>query len=462
MHLKKKRKLFVLYSIPINLLVSKFNLCKRKYLVSYSIPLSCMVVLLLGLGMMINPESSAKTSAVEVGEGSVIDDSLTSNEFVQSVEVLANSNTNGNTGGNTDGTASNISNDTSNPDSGLMPLANVNPSLGLSVTNSDKVIETVQGGNTAYSDHLVTITGQEVTNYTLSMSSSSSNLNKPSGTSGANIIGAGGVSGNSMPANRWGYVVTEEGTSNSSYGGLTYSTIPTSTTTIASGDISNGEVASDNTLNVKKKIVIAAKFGEDAAPGTYRQTINLSAVANATTVTFKITYNSNGGGTAPSASTQNSMENSVSFTLPGQGSMSKSGYKFVGWSTNQNATSGSAAGSSYTVYRTQPQVTLYAVWQATGAQWSNGVYSGVENMQDIKSGFCASSLPTGATITLKDNRGTTPISYKIIKMGDGTCWMAENLRLMNATIDSNDSDMTSGSFTLPASNVSGFTSSAQS
>ncbi len=397
----KKRKLHKLHSIPIGLCNKENH--KRLYLVSYSIPLSCMVVLLLGLGMIISPDHFM-------------------NEKSYAVDGVAR--------------------------------ANVNPSLGLSVTNSDKdkVIETVQGGSTAYSDHLVTITGEELTNYTLSMSSSSSNLTKPSGTSGVEITGAGGVTGDSMTVNHWGYAVTEESASDSSYGGLTYNTVPTTATKIAEGN-----AGSDNTLNVKKKIVIAARFGEDAAPGTYRQAINLSAVANPTIVTFKITYNSNGGGTAPAAVTQNSMENSVNFTLAGQGSMSKTGYKFVGWSTDQNATSGSAAGSSYIVNRTQPQVTLYAVWRLSG-EWSNGANAGVSNMQDITSNFCNSSIPAGSTITLTDNRGTN-IPYKIIKMGDGTCWMAENLRLMNTTINSTNSDMTSGSFTIPVSDISGFNDS---
>ncbi len=429
----EKRKLHKLHSIPIDL-CNKVN-HKRLYLVSYSIPLSCMVVLLLGFSVMINPGhfASQKSYAVEM-----VDD--------EQAELT---------------TSDDMEDDVNN---GMARASRAStPSLALSVTNSDKVIETVQGGSTAYSDHLVTISGQELTNYTLSMSSSSANLTKPSGASGAEITGAGGVTGGSMPANRWGYAVTEE--NNSSYGGLTYNTVPTSSATIASGN-----AAADGTLNTKKKIVIAARFGEDAASGTYRQSINLSAVATAMMVTYTINFSANGGSDAPTVTAQTSSEDSVSFTLPGQGGMNKSGYSFLGWSTSSSVTTASyTAGSSYTVSRSNPAPTLYAVWKVASFN------TNITTMQQMTPAICQNA-DIGATKVLTDNRSgyasgtmTSPggithnmNQYVVMKMLDGTCWMGENLRIMNTTINSTYSDMTSGSFTIPASNKSGFTSSDKS
>lgn len=295
------------------------------------------------------------------------------------------------------------------------------------------------------------------------MSSASSDLTKPSGATGVDITGAGGVTGNSMPANRWGYAVTEEGTT--SFGGLTYNTVPTNNTKIAEGN-----AAGDGTLSAKKKIVIAARFGEDAESGTYRQSINLSAVATATMVTYTIYFNSNGGGTAPATTTQNSHEDSASFTLPEQGEMFKSGYAFLGWSTDSTATTATyAPGSNYTVSRSNPSLTLYAVWKILSFN------TNITTMQQMTPAICAAA-DIGATKVLTDNRSgyasgtmTSPggithnmNQYVIIKMLDGTCWMGENLRIINTSIDYSKSDMASGSFTIPASNKSGFTENDQS
>ncbi len=118
--------------------------------------------------------------------------------------------------------------------------------------------------------------------------------------------------------------------------------------------------------------------------------------------------------------------------------------------------SDTAAPGTYKGHITLSAVANQAV---VSAIWSNGVDSGITDMQDITSNFCSSSIPAGSTITLKDNRGTSPISYKIIKMGDGTCWMAENLRLTNTTINSTNSDIASGSFIIPASDPAMFNTS---
>ncbi len=65
-----------------------------------------------------------------------------------------------------------------------------------------------------------------------------------------------------------------------------------------------------------------------------------------------------------------------------------------------------------------------------------------------------------AEYTLTDDRtypSGTNKTYKVRKFADGRCWMTENLRIYNTTINSNTSDFTSGSIALPNSTKSDFT-----
>lgn len=75
--------------------------------------------------------------------------------------------------------------------------------------------------------------------------------------------------------------------------------------------------------------------------------------------TIKITYNANGGGTAPSANSGNiyNATTSRSVTMP---SMTRTGYTLLGWSTSSSATS--ASYSVGTAYSFSDSTTLYAVW----------------------------------------------------------------------------------------------------
>lgn len=52
------------------------------------------------------------------------------------------------------------------------------------------------------------------------------------------------------------------------------------------------------------------------------------------------------------------------------------------------------------------------------------------------------------TVYLTDSRNSQ--QYRIRKMQDGNCWMIDNLKIYNATLTSTNSDIASGSFTLPS------------
>ncbi len=71
-------------------------------------------------------------------------------------------------------------------------------------------------------------------------------------------------------------------------------------------------------------------------------------------------------------------------------------------------------------------------------------------------GFDKSTLVNvGDTATLQDTRDGN--IYTVKKLADGNVWMTENLRLINKTISSTDSNLPSGeTWTVPASNLSSF------
>ena len=75
--------------------------------------------------------------------------------------------------------------------------------------------------------------------------------------------------------------------------------------------------------------------------------------------TYTVTFNANGGVSAPSSQTKIHGETlTLSTAIP-----TREGYDFMGWATSSSATSASyAAGGSYT---SDANITLYAVWEKT-------------------------------------------------------------------------------------------------
>ena len=65
--------------------------------------------------------------------------------------------------------------------------------------------------------------------------------------------------------------------------------------------------------------------------------------------------------------------------------------------------------------------------------------------------YCVNSA-VGTTATLIDTRDNQ--SYRIRKLADGNCWMIDSLRLADVTLTPEASDMTSGTFNLPAATTS--------
>ena len=87
------------------------------------------------------------------------------------------------------------------------------------------------------------------------------------------------------------------------------------------------------------------------------------------------------------------------------------------------------------------------------AEYLQDLYEyGAENNLCANTPTADSSNYTTATYTLKDKRDNK--QYRVRKLKDGNCWMIDSLRLAGVILDPTASDMTSGTFTLPAASTS--------
>lgn len=151
-----------------------------------------------------------------------------------------------------------------------------------------------------------------------------------------------------------------------------------------------------------------------SASGTY----TLPAV----TWQYTVSYNANGGSGAPSAQTKTHGTNlTLSSTVP-----TRSGYKFLGWSTSSSATS--AAYSAGGTFSTNANTTLYAVWQQVfvvdlnynvdGTYYYSGEKGGTVDVyingslwsNDVRD-FYNESIPKGSTWEIKDIKPDTGYHY---------------------------------------------------
>lgn len=132
--------------------------------------------------------------------------------------------------------------------------------------------------------------------------------------------------------------------------------------------------------------------------------------------TYKIIYDANGGrSNVPATQSASSVDSSYSFTVSGQGNLSKSNYRFAGWSENANATTVQyKPGSTIRLTSSSPEKTLYAIW----------AYSFTTNMQDFTPAHC-SAYKDGESKQLIDTRDSK--TYWVTKLADGNCWMTQNL-----------------------------------
>lgn len=197
-----------------------------------------------------------------------------------------------------------------------------------------------------------------------------------------------------------------------------------------SGDNNTVEYTPTGSNNTKS--IIRLEHNEADTTNYVEQT--LYAVWEKIPVTYTLTYNANGGSNPPAAQTYTTTDDSHTFTVAAVGSMVRSGYSFQGWSTS-NGDSNSVnynAGASVPLTRSNPAITLYAVWKKSDM---GGINNG--NMNQMTTEICKNTpYPNGekysAEYTLIDkSTGGNDKAYTIrkFKVNDsyGDCWMTTNL-----------------------------------
>lgn len=322
-------------------------------------------------------------------------------------------------------------------DADISPLADT-AALSIISGPADTAATAAGRGTTTYRTYTIGITSDNVESYNLTIYGD----DELSYDATNKLTSANGVTGNSLPADTWGYAFEElaDSTSTGSTNdALTY-TAPLANN-VTTSLINNRPV--NGTLNNYGKLVFAAKFGEDLPEGNYKANITLAlTVTPRELITYTITYNANGGSGAPNAQSTITYDKSASFTIPST-TPTRNGYTFLGWHTNSTAASADTnynPGKTITLTSTNQALNLYAIWQ------ENLTLNQITEMQQITPSICANTS-SGTTTTLKDTRDNN--SYTITKLDDDNCWMTQNLRLIGSrTLTSTDSNVTSN-FSLP-------------
>lgn len=153
---------------------------------------------------------------------------------------------------------------------------------------------------------------------------------------------------------------------------------------------------------------------------TLQKSGTIYLVAKRSSSSYTITYNANGGSGAPGNTYTESNTSSTKSGTLSSSKPSRSNYTFLGWSTNQYATSASyAAGGTYNFTR---DTTLYAVWQK------------VDNVtltyMDRGNLYTTDTKATGSTFTVKDctntRKGYTFLGWNSDPNATTADWEANN------------------------------------
>jgi uncharacterized repeat protein (TIGR02543 family) len=132
--------------------------------------------------------------------------------------------------------------------------------------------------------------------------------------------------------------------------------------------------------------------------------------------TYTVTYSANGGiGTAPTDSTKYKSGDSV--TVKGKGVLSRSGYTFLGWSTNSGASAATYTPGDDFIIR--GNVNLYAVWDKDDDTRppADTTYSVTYRGNGNTGGSAptdGSSYKSGSTVTVKGQSGLTRTGYTFL------------------------------------------------
>ena len=209
-------------------------------------------------------------------------------------------------------------------------------------------------------------------------------------------------------------------------------------------------------------MTIGTNVSSAMTSGTYKNTLELTAIANPLTVDYSLSFDGNSTGTVtglPTTMEASSVASSYTFTIPND-VPTTSGYTFKEWNTEADGSGDSyAPGDDFTVSADDIAGTdqvLYAIWEERNF-WS------ITYMQDMTPEICAAVTTPAKTATQADTDGShhgntayvaqrtlydyrgadgtgnkdnkvTPDSanaksYMVRKLADGNCWMTQNLEI---------------------------------
>lgn len=285
----------------------------------------------------------------------------------------------------------------------------------------------------------------------LNMDSSESNaLSRTGSDEGIKTISA--TTGTALNDNSWGYSLDD---------GSTYLPMPLSTGTPV--NIYNSEQVESNTeITVK----YGMKIDSSIPSGYYSGNVLYSIVTNPSCAKYTLTFDTDGGTPIEDVL----LTYGQTIDLPDYAT-TRDDYVFDGWeltgsiSTTYDGTETDVdvnPGNSLTVELkakwvsakidifkiSSMQEMTYEVCENTTTPLNDA--SGIDTTGEHRGDN--SFVPSKTLVDTRDNS-----SYTVRKLADGRCWMTENLRIINKTISSEDSNLPPGeTYAVPASNNASF------
>ena len=226
--------------------------------------------------------------------------------------------------------------------------------------------------------------------------------------------------------NKWGFSVSNDGTTWGNYNGLP----------IAGGESALELLSSDYAPasgTASRYVKIGARAGANQSSGAYTNKINFIAVANPEPTlgpeaceAGKICYHPNSLGAVDGTMGRSSAIDGNTTTLLAS-NYSRNGYGFAGWNTAYDY-SGTFYGPNEDITvptgTTANGLSLYAIWIPSAGYMQTNASSVCNNLTTAPTNGTANLSSVSALTDERDNQ-----TYAIAKLADGKCWMIENLRL---------------------------------
>ncbi len=386
--------------------------------------------------------------------------------------------------------------------------------LELTVPSNPAIIDlnpTMTGAAFGSADLTIHVATNNQTGYALTMTPQSTNLTRTTllpgeqeyrtiGTLAQTTPASTGYTEDTFTSNTWGYRILN----NTNYYGIDENN-PT---------ISHPAWTTDAPTNgTNHNLTVAAKVDADTVSGSYETTLVFTATTNAVVAKDTVSFNGNGADNADAMANDGfTLVYGQSTTLPAN-VYTKSGYRFIGWSTVQSGSGGMVYGDQapYNAISSDYShiITLYAQWVPSSMPNPSGSSSSVSGttiarayeiaytamhkgmyeeqhegqgdyalvnswppdnepyknydvrfaMQDMTPEICASVTVIDDAYRALDTRDNS--LYFITKLQDGKCWMTENLdldlssskALTNQDTDLNDKTTWTPTTTIPSTNI---------